>query len=143
MKYSNTLAGIRCAPGSPPRLPVHRHMRQEPWRTDEPAWLGSFFSLQFGDYTGQWLLSLPKKPLAGRLHKAVCPDVVATPGPPLGLCPRSFLFYSATRRAGEMCHGPCALLPIIFQISFGKVVIRKIFCLPREAIHVTSNKDNG
>lgn len=38
-----------------------RHTRQEPWRTDEPVWLGSFFRLWFGDCTGQTLLSLQKK----------------------------------------------------------------------------------
>lgn len=91
MKHSNTLARIRRAPGSPPSLPVRcHHMRQEPGRTDEPAWLGSFFSLWLGDYTGQRLLSLQKNPLAVRLDEAVCPDVPVTHGSPPGTLPRFF-----------------------------------------------------
>lgn len=31
-------------------------------------------------------------------------------------------FYFATRRTGEMWHGPCILLLIIFQLSLGKIV---------------------
>lgn len=44
-----------------------------------------------------------------------------------------------------MCHGPCVLLPVIFQISFGKAVTvlprtRKMFFPSKETIHITSNK---
>lgn len=91
MKYCNRLADVGPAPGSPCSLPVHRLFKQEPRGTDEPAWLPSFFSLWFGDYTGRPLLRLQKKkksPSQSGSDEATSPDVPVpkcTPGHVPGL----------------------------------------------------------
>lgn len=76
---SRPAEGSRRRPARQPAEP--RHIRQGLGeQTSLLAWI--FFSLWFGDYTGQWLLVLQQQPLTTRLDKAVCPAVPVTPAQP-------------------------------------------------------------